>query len=125
MKELKGGKMKKTLNLKNGKSKSYPKNDLVDNYERLKTLRRFEKKKIKKDMHRAMSRISAISGYLELMKIVLWNDVDMERIKRYRTIIDEGIYDLGNIIENLHEVFDEESGFEESESDKNLNGLEI
>jgi len=118
--------MEKTLiNFADGKSESYPSIDFTDQYERLKTLLKVQKWIIRKDMHKAMSPLSAISGYLELMKIVLQNDADTEIIERYRTKIDEGINKLGDIIENLHEVFKEDSEIEELGSDKSIVDLEI
>lgn len=116
--------MEKTLvNSEDGESKSFPKRDFSNEYERLKTLLRFQKRKVRKDMHRAMSPISAISGYLELMKMVLQNDADIERIEKYRTKIDEGIDELGDIIENLHDVFVEASESEAPDNDKSFVGL--
>ena len=63
------------------------------------------KKMVTEKMHRAMSPISAISGYLELMEMLLEKDPTNDSIERYRSKIEEGIGEVGEIIEELHEVF--------------------
>lgn len=113
------------INLEDGKNKSYLNNDFTDEYMQLKTLLGYQKKKVRKDMHKAMSPISAISGYLDLMKMVLQSDADIERIERYRTKIDESINKLGDIIENLHELFAEDAESEEFDSDTGFVRLEF
>ncbi|MEL7833563.1 hypothetical protein [Fodinibius sp. Rm-B-1B1-1] len=60
-----------------------------------------------KKMHKAMSPISAISGYLELMKMLLEQDTNSESLERYRSKVEEGIGEVGDIIEDLHSVFDD------------------
>lgn len=79
-------------------------------YQKLKLVHDFQKKAVRKNMHRAMSPISAISGYLELIRMLLMKDVDVdvEKIERYRTKIDEGVSELSEIIEELYEAFNEE-----------------
>jgi len=94
-------------------------------YDRLKALLRLQKKKVRNDIHRAMSPISAISGYLDLMKMSLHNEANEEKIEKYRSKIGEGIEELGGIIEHLHEVFDENSESEESSDIKEFIDLEI
>lgn len=61
-------------------------------------------------MHKAMSPISAISGYLELMKLLLDKGAEKESLKRYRDKVEEGVDELGEIVEELYEAFDNESG---------------
>lgn len=58
-------------------------------------------------MHKAMSPISAISGYLELMKMLLEQDTNSESLERYRSKVEEGIGEIGDIIEDLHSAFDD------------------
>ena len=59
-----------------------------------------------KEMHKAMSPISAISGYLELMKMLLEGDSSTETVERYRSKIEEGVNELGEIFEELYETVD-------------------
>lgn len=61
-------------------------------------------------MHKAMSPISAISGYLELMKMLLDKGADQESLKHYRDKVEEGVDELGEIVEDLYNTFDHESG---------------
>jgi hypothetical protein len=53
-------------------------------------------------MHKVMSPISAISGYLGIMKMLLERDVDNESLERYRRKVEEGISEIGEIVEELH-----------------------
>ena len=80
----------------------------IGQYKKLRALHKLQKKIVRKNMHDAMSPISAISGYLELMNLTLDNDADVERIERYRQKIKSGIHELNTIIEQLHERFSEE-----------------
>lgn len=58
-------------------------------------------------MHKAMSPISAISGYLELMKMLLEQDANSESLEQYRSKVKEGVSEIGEIIEELHEACDQ------------------
>ena len=80
----------------------------IGQYKKLRALHKLQKKIVRKNMHDAMSPISAISGYLELMDLTLDNDADVERIERYRQKIKSGIHELNTIIEQLHERFSDE-----------------
>ncbi|MDR8392843.1 hypothetical protein NC796_16930 [Aliifodinibius sp. S!AR15-10] len=97
-----------------GKSKA------VDRYEKLKALNKLQKRIVRQNMHSAMSPISAISGYLELMNVSLDNNVDVERIQRYREKIESGIDELNAILEHLHKTFSEEKGENNSRLGMNL-----
>lgn len=81
---------------------------VVGQYKKLRALHKLQKKMVRKNMHDAMSPISAISGYLELMNLTLDQDADVERIERYRQKIKSGIHELNTIIEQLHDRFSEE-----------------
>ena len=80
----------------------------IGQYKKLRALHKLQKKIVRKNMHDAMSPISAISGYLELMNLTLDNDADVERIERYRQKIKSGIHELNTIIQQLHERFSDE-----------------
>lgn len=58
-------------------------------------------------IHKAMSPISAISGYLELMKMLLEQDANSESLEQYRSKVKEGVSEIGEIIEELHEACDQ------------------
>ena len=71
-------------------------------------------------MHKAMSPISAISGYLDLMKMLLEQDANSEPIERYRSKIEEGVGEIGEIIEELHDMFNKmQSETNSSRTDSN------
>lgn len=57
-------------------------------------------------MHKAMSPISAISGYLELLKMLLEQKDDSESLERYRSKIEEGVSEISEIVEDLYSAFD-------------------
>lgn len=76
-------------------------------YHRLNMVHGLQRKIIRENMHKAMSPINAISGYLELMKIFLHEDIESEKIEQYRSKIEEGVDELGEIVEKLHNLFDE------------------
>jgi hypothetical protein len=84
--------------------------DLQGNIEKLKTLHYLHKKKVRKNIHKAMSPISAISGYLELMKMSLKEGGDTNQLERYRAKIDQGVSELGEIIEELHKIYNKQGG---------------
>jgi|SRR5699024_5952189 len=83
-------------------------NETIGEYKRLRTLHQLQKKIVRKNMHHAMSPISAISGYLELMNMTLDKDANIQQLKRYREKIKLGINELNAIIEHLHKQFSEE-----------------
>lgn len=58
-------------------------------------------------MHKAMSPISAISGYLELMKMLLEKDAESETLERYRSKVEQGVDEIGEIVEDLYDAFDD------------------
>lgn len=67
-----------------------------------------QREMVRRSMHQAMSPISAISGYLELIKMFLEKDARSEKIEKYRSKIEEGVSELEMIIEDLYDTFDED-----------------
>lgn len=61
-------------------------------------------------MHKAMSPINAISGYLDLMKMLLDEGDEKELLKHYREKVEEGIDELEEIVEDLYEAFAHKNG---------------
>lgn len=81
-----------------------------------------QKEMVRKSMHRAMSPISAISGYLELIKMFLEKDARSEKIEKYRSKIEEGVNELEMIIEDLYDTFDEDdSNIKEDFNNEDVN----
>lgn len=73
----------------------------------LQALFRLQQKLVQKKMHKAMSPISAISGYLELMKMMLEQNGTDIKIEQYRSKVEDGVRELNEIVEDLYELFDE------------------
>ncbi|NGP87425.1 hypothetical protein [Fodinibius halophilus] len=77
--------------------------------DKLEAVYKLQKRLVQKNMHKAMSPISAISGYLELMKLFLEKGGDTVKLEKYRAKIEEGVGELSEIIEDLYEAFEEDS----------------
>jgi signal transduction histidine kinase len=78
-------------------------------YKRLEAVYKLQKRLVQENMHKAMSPVSAISGYLELMRMFLdQEEVDKEKLEAYRKKIEEGMAELSEIIEELHRTFKEQ-----------------
>jgi len=101
------------------------KTKLPGKYNHLRALLRLHKNKVKKNMHRAMSPISAMSGYLDLMEMALQNEIDAEKIEQYRTKIDQGVDELGEIIEELYSFFNDESSSKDNSKNEDFSDLEM
>ena len=78
-------------------------------FDKLKGVHRLQKSIVKQNMHNAMSPISAISGYLELINISLSNNPDVKQIEHYRKQIEAGINQVNIILEQLMEIYSDES----------------
>lgn len=63
---------------------------------------------VKQNMHNAMSPISAISGYLELINMSLFDDPDVDQIEYYRKKIESGVNEVNIIIEQLQQIYNQE-----------------
>lgn len=95
-------------------------NRLIERYKKLRILNKLQKNIVRQSMHNAMSPISAISGYLELMNMSLDRNMDVERIDRYREKIENGLNELNAILEQLHETFSERESEEHVDEASNI-----
>ncbi|MBO6586889.1 MAG: HAMP domain-containing histidine kinase [Gracilimonas sp.] len=77
--------------------------------DKLRGVHQLQKSIVKQNMHNAMSPISAISGYLELINISLSNNPDVKQIQHYRKQIEAGINQVNVILEQLMEIYSDES----------------
>ncbi|MCP9291926.1 MULTISPECIES: hypothetical protein [Gracilimonas] len=85
-------------------------NDPEDSrFSKLRGVHQLQKSIVKQNMHNAMSPISAISGYLELINISLSNNPDVKQIQHYRKQIEAGINQVNVILEQLMEIYSDES----------------
>jgi signal transduction histidine kinase len=89
---------------------------IADEFQKLRPALKLRDKMVREYMHNAMSPISAISGYLELMQMFLQDEVDAERVEKYRSKIQKGISELSDIIEDLYDECDNEEELSEDSS---------
>ncbi len=82
---------------------------LKEKYTKLKTVHQLQKSIVRQNMHNAMSPLSAISGYLELINLSLSTNPDLEQIEYYRKKIETGIHEVNTIIEQLQGIYNDES----------------
>ncbi|MBO6793836.1 MAG: hypothetical protein JJ895_08000 [Balneolaceae bacterium] len=82
---------------------------LRDKYSKLKTVHQLQKSIVRQNMHNAMSPLSAISGYLELINMALLSEPDYEQIEHYRKKIESGIQEVNTILEQLQGIYNDES----------------
>lgn len=82
---------------------------LKEKYTKLKTVHQLQKSIVRQNMHNAMSPLSAISGYLELINLSLLSNPDLDQIEYYRKKIETGIQEVNTIIEQLQGIYNDES----------------
>lgn len=75
---------------------------------RLLRIQQLQKSIVKQNMHNAMSPLSAISGYLELIDMTLEQDASIDQIEHYRKKIEVGITEVNEILQQLNAVYQEE-----------------
>lgn len=92
-------------------SVTYPNesDQLKEKYTKLKTVHELQKSIVRQNIHNAMSPLSAISGYLELINMSLMNDPDLEQLEFYRQKIEKGITEVNTIIEQLQGIYTDET----------------
>lgn len=91
---------------------------LQDRFSQLLRIQQLQKSIVKQKMHNAMSPLSAISGYLELIDMTLEQDANVDQIEHYRKKIETGIAEVNEILQQLNAVYQEE--VEESSLDVDL-----
>lgn len=82
---------------------------LNNRFRKLRDVHQLQKSIVKQKMHNAMSPISAISGYLELINISLSNEPDVKQIEHYRKQIEAGVNQVNVILEQLMKIYSDES----------------
>lgn len=87
-----------------------------DNFNKIVGVHRLQRSIVKQNMHNAMSPISAISGYLELINMSLLGNPDMEKIEQYRQKIESGVAEVNTIIEQLQDIYSQDLITEEPET---------
>lgn len=97
-----------------------------DNFNKIVGVHRLQRSIVKQNMHNAMSPISAISGYLELINMSLLGNPDVEKIESYRKKIESGVAEVNSIIEQLQDIYSQDlitSGPDTQKVEVDLNWL--
>lgn len=103
--------------------KLHQKKSIISKYRKLKSVHQLQRSLVRQNMHNAMSPISAISGYLELINLSLGQDSSTDRIERYREKIQSGINEVNTILEQLQDIYSEEDDDEVTELSVDFNWL--
>lgn len=74
-------------------------------YLNLKFIHDLQTKTVKHCLHNVMTPISAMSGYLELIKEHLGHRAGDEKLERYSEKIEEGLNKVGFLLEQLHDLY--------------------
>lgn len=86
-------------------------------FSKLRGVNRLQKSIVKQNMHNAMSPLSAISGYLELINMSTETSDASDKISFYREQIEQGINEVNSILEQLHELYSDETDTTDHEDD--------
>lgn len=78
-------------------------------YNKLKSVHELQRCIARQNMHNAMSPMSAVSGYLELLNHSLSNNSDEQKINYYRERIESGLMEVNLILEQLQEMYSDSS----------------
>lgn len=82
---------------------------LKQKFAQLRIIQQLQKSIVKQNMHNAMSPLSAISGYLELIDMSLNDNADVDQIEYYRKKIESGVKEVNSIIDQLQKVYNDDS----------------
>jgi len=78
--------------------------ELASRHRKMERISMARKRMLGLTSHDLLSPINAISGYLDLMKLAINTDADINQIGRYRSQIKNGITELVNIVHQLQEM---------------------
>lgn len=78
-------------------------------YKHLKALHQLQNRTVRHFMHNVMSPLSAVSGYLELLINNLDGSEKQDKLNRYSQNIGDGLNEIGFLLEQLHDIYKEES----------------
>lgn len=78
--------------------------EMGSRYRKLEETARNRKRMLGLTSHDLLSPINAISGYLDLMKLSLSENPDLQQLDHYRDQIKNGIRDISNIVHQLREM---------------------
>ena len=83
--------------------------NLKRKYKNLKAVHQLQNRTVRHFMHNVMSPLSAVSGYLELLINNLDGTEKQDKLNRYSQNIGDGLDEIGFLLEQLHEIYKEES----------------
>src|SRR5690554_6459601 len=83
-------------------------------------VQQLQKSILRQNMHNAMSPLSAISGYLELIDMTLNMHSDISQLQYYRQKIETGVREVNDILAQLQEVYKENEAFDDESEEINV-----
>lgn len=100
-----------------GEKHFYELESLKRKYKHLKAVHQLQNRTVRHFMHNVMSPLSAVSGYLELLMNNLDGVEKQEKLSRYSQNIGDGLNEIGFLLEQLHDIYKDET-FEGASSDQ-------
>src|SRR5690554_2247749 len=94
-------------------------NILKEKFLQFHKVQQLQKGILRQNMHNAMSPLSAIAGYLDLIDLSLNQEADAQKLSYYRKKIETGVKEVNEILEQLQEVYKED----ETDYDETLDDL--
>lgn len=88
---------------------TYEIESLKRKYKHLKAVHQLQNRTIRHFMHNVMSPLSAVSGYLELLINNLDESEKEDKLTRYSQNIGDGLDEIGFLLEQIHDIYKEES----------------
>lgn len=88
---------------------TYEIESLKRKYKHLKAVHQLQNRTIRHFMHNVMSPLSAVSGYLELLINNLDGSEKEDKLTRYSQNIGDGLDEIGFLLEQIHDIYKEES----------------
>lgn len=82
---------------------------LKKKYRYLKATHQLQNRTVRHFMHNVMSPLSAVSGYLELLSNNLPDPEQQPKLTRYSKNISDGLNEIGFLLEQLHEIYKDDS----------------
>lgn len=83
--------------------------NLKRKYKHLKAVHQLQNRTVRHFMHNVMSPLSAVSGYLELLANNLDAQQSEGKLERYSNHIGDGLNEIGFLLEQLHEIYKDDT----------------
>lgn len=92
-----------------GERKNQDQEQLKKKFRHLKANHELQNRTVRHFMHNIMSPLSAVSGYLELLSNNLPDTENNPKLSRYTNNISDGLNEIGFLLEQLHEIYKDDS----------------